>query len=250
MTDFRSQSAGSDSTVGTVASTASQEGSAVAHHAKDAAADVASTAKEQTRHVARETKHQVGQVVGDVRERVAREADEQARRVSQGIGKIADELSSMAEHSSDDSPAGNALRQVADTGRQAARFLDERGASGLLETTQDFARRKPGAFLIGAVVAGFLVGRVVKSANSSSDARQDQGGRPDAPRHAEPGTQSARPAVVPEPPAYDAPPPPVGAVPGAPGAVVPPVGYPTDGPHAPQAPRHGTPGGGAAHVQP
>lgn len=247
MTDIRGRSTGPDSTVGTVTSTASQEGNAVVHHAKDAAADVASTAKDQSRQVAHEAKHQTRQVVEDVRQRVGREADDQARRVSQGINKIADELSSMAEHSSEGSPAAGALRQVADTGRQAARFLDERGASGLLETAQDFARRKPGTFLIGAALTGFLVGRVVKSASGSSESQPGRmTGRPDATRTTQAETwQSVQPAVA--QPAV-APP---AAEPTTPyGAPLRPTAGPYDDPPAPRAPQHATPGGGGAHVQP
>ena len=58
------------------------------------------------------------------------------------------------------------------TSRQAARFLDERGAQGLLDSARDYARRKPGTFLLGAAVAGFLVGRVAKSATGGG---QNQG---------------------------------------------------------------------------
>ncbi len=233
-----------------MASTASQEGNAVAHHAKDAVADVASTAKEQTQQVAHEAKHQAKQVVEDVRQRVGREADDQARRVSEGITKLADELSSMAEHSSEGSPAAGALRQVADTGRQAARFLDERGAGGLLETAQDFARRKPGTFLIGAAVAGLLVGRVVKSASGSSDSRQNGvTGRPDATRSPQVETwQTTQPAgLAPTPTPYGATVPPVT---GPDGAVVPPTVSPYVDPLVPRTPQHTAPGGGATHVQP
>ncbi|MEO6086333.1 MAG: hypothetical protein ABIQ18_24790 [Umezawaea sp.] len=165
MTDIQGRSTGPDGRVGEVAASASQESGAVAQHAKSAAADVSTTAREQAREVAHETAGQARRVVDDVRQRASQEADDQAKRVVQGINRLADELTSMAEHSSEGSPAAGALRQVADTGRQAARYLDERG---VLDATQDFARRKPGTFLVGAAVAGFLVGRVVKSATGSS----------------------------------------------------------------------------------
>jgi hypothetical protein len=168
VTDIQGRSTGPDGRVGVVAASASQESGAVAQHAKSAAADVSTTAREQAREVAHETAGQARRVVDDVRQRASQEADDQAKRVVQGINRLADELTSMAEHSSEGSPAAGALRQVADTGRQAARYLDERGVGGVLEATQDFARRKPGTFLVGAAVAGFLVGRVVKSATGSS----------------------------------------------------------------------------------
>lgn len=162
--------------VGAVRETAGQEGTAVARHARQAAGEVGATAREQAAQVAQEAKGQAKHVVRDVRERVAGEAEQQAQRVSQQINRIADELHSMAENSGPDSMTAPALRQVAETGRQAARYLDERGARGLLESAQDFARRKPGTFLIGAAVAGFLVTRVAKSMSGSSQT-QDYGTR-------------------------------------------------------------------------
>jgi hypothetical protein len=149
--------------VGAVRETAGQEGAAVAQHARQAAGDVRSTAREQVGQVAHEATGQAKHVAHDMRERVATEAEEQARRVSRQIDRIADELGTMADGSGPDSLTAGALRQVSDAGRQAARYLDERGARGLLDSAQDFARRKPGTFLIGAAVAGFLVARAAKS---------------------------------------------------------------------------------------
>lgn len=160
--------------VGAVRETAGQEGAAVAQHARQAAGEVRSTARDQVGQVAHEATGQAKHVVHDMRERVATEAEEQARRVSRQIDRIADELGTMADGSGPDSLTAGALRQVSDAGRQAARYLDERGARGLLDSAQDFARRKPGTFLIGAAVAGFLVARAAKSMSAGNDDRQAQ----------------------------------------------------------------------------
>ncbi|PSL56096.1 hypothetical protein B0I31_104387 [Saccharothrix carnea] len=160
--------------VGAVRETAGQEGTAVAQHAMQAAGEVRSTAREQVGQVAHEATGQAKHVVHDMRERVASEAEEQARKVSRQIDRIADELGTMADGSGPDSLTAGALRQVSDAGRQAARYLDERGARGLLDSAQDFARRKPGTFLIGAAVAGFLVARAAKSMSGSDQPRQAQ----------------------------------------------------------------------------
>lgn len=244
MTDIQGRSTGPDGKVGEVAASASQEGGAVAQHAKSAAADVSTTAKEQAREVAHETAGQARRVVDDVRQRASQEADDQAKRVVQGINRLADELTSMAEHSTEGSPAAGAIRQVADTGRQAARYLDERGLGGVLEATQDFARRKPGTFLIGAAVAGFLVGRVVKSATGSSSsgnrATSEPATRPavgQVPPRADTYVAVSETAVPPTPAMSPAPPPPP-ATPAYP---------PIDDPLVPE---YSTRPGGAPHVQP
>ncbi|MEU4744649.1 hypothetical protein AB0G02_29890 [Actinosynnema sp. NPDC023658] len=160
--------------VSAVRETAGQEGTAVAQHARQAAGEVGATAREQVGQVAQEATGQAKHVVRDMRERVATEAEEQARKVSRQIDRIADELGSMAENSGPDSLTAGTLRQVSDAGRQAARYLDERGARGLLDTAQDFARRKPGTFLIGAAVAGFLVARAAKSLNAPYQSQSAQ----------------------------------------------------------------------------
>ena len=219
MTDIRGRSAGPDSKMA----------------AKDVASDVAATAKEQAQEVVHETAAQARHVAEDVRQRVGREADNQAQRVAQGINRLADELTSMAKHSSEDSPAAGALNQVADTGRQVARFLDERGVGGVLESTQNFARRNPGTFLLGAAVAGFLVGRVVKSATGSPPSRSGE----------QTGAGYATPSYDTRLPVPETRPAPTGAVPQAAPAAYPPVD-----PQAPRAPQYSAPGGGAPHVQP
>lgn len=162
--------------MGGVRTAARDEGFEVAQHAKEAAGQVGSTVREQASQVTQETAAQARHVVRDVRERLAAEAEDQARRVSSQLGRIADELGQMAGNAPSDSMSAGAIQSAADTSRQAARFLDERGAQGLLDSARDYARRKPGTFLLGAVVAGFLVGRVAKSATGGGDEPRQQGG--------------------------------------------------------------------------
>ncbi|MCC8249261.1 hypothetical protein [Saccharothrix luteola] len=186
--------------VGAVRETAGQEGAAVAQHARQAAGDVRSTAREQVGQVAHEATGQAKHAVHDMRERVATEAEEQARRVSRQIDRIADELGTMADGSGPDSLTAGALRQVSDAGRQAARYLDERGARGLLDSAQDFARRKPGTFLIGAAVAGFLVARAAKSMSAGDQQQPRYPQRGYADQTTTPvTTSSTTPTAVPTP---------------------------------------------------
>jgi hypothetical protein len=162
--------------MGGVRTAARDEGFEVAQHARDAAGQVGTTVRDQAAQVTHETADQARHVVRDVRERVVVEAEEQAKRVSKQLGRIADELGEMAGGAPSDSMSAGAIQSAADTSRQAARFLDERGAQGLLDSARDYARRKPGTFLLGAAVAGFLIGRVAKSATGGdqSQGRQNQ----------------------------------------------------------------------------
>jgi len=139
---------------------------------RSAAGEVAGTAKDQTQQVVRETGNQARQVAQQTRERLSAEAKSQTERASGSLRQWSDELASMAESSKPDSPVSGAVHQLADSGRRAADYLDRRGFEGAVGELQDFARRRPGTFLIGAAVAGFLVGRAAKA---STQAYQDQG---------------------------------------------------------------------------
>ncbi|TWP53658.1 hypothetical protein FKR81_02535 [Lentzea tibetensis] len=134
--------------------------------------------------------------VGGVREAaqqegaaVAHHAKEAAGEVSaaaqEQVGQVAREARAQANH-----VVRDVRDKVADTSRQAARYLDERGARGLLDSAQDFARRRPDAFLLGAAAAGFVVGRVAKSATDQQGKGQHVARRPEPVRPPEAQTRA------------------------------------------------------------
>jgi len=138
---------------------------------KAAAADAAGTAKSQMRDVAGEVRQQSRNVAGQVRDGVTEQARVQQGNLAQAVRRVADELEAMAEQRPD-SPAASVVSRVADGGHQVAQYLADRGPEGLLAEVQDFARRRPGAFLATALVSGFVIGRlgrgVIGAATESS----------------------------------------------------------------------------------
>ncbi|WP_227015031.1 MULTISPECIES: hypothetical protein [Nocardiopsis] len=151
----------------------------MAETARGTAGEVASTAREQARSLTDEARSEAKHVTGDVQNRLREEARSQTQRTSQNLRQWSEELSSMADHGNPQSPVSSVVHQVAQGGRGAADFLEERGVDGLLEETKNFAQRKPMAFLAGAALAGFVVGRAVK-ASSSAGGQSHQGGQPEA----------------------------------------------------------------------
>ncbi|WP_406840505.1 hypothetical protein ACICHK_37925 [Streptomyces sp. AHU1] len=153
-----------------------KETSATAGQAKQAASQVAGTAAEQAKTVVGEARQQAGNALGDLRGRAMEEADGQARRAAGVLRQWAQDLSGLAEHAQGDSPARHLAAQAADRGHRTADYLDKQGVEGLVSDLQNFARRRPGAFLGGAVLAGLAVGRLAKAAtNASRPDGQDQG---------------------------------------------------------------------------
>lgn len=180
--------------------TAKEQASATAGQAREATGEVAGTALDQARTVAGEARRQAGSAVGDLRGRVADEVAGQTRRAAGTVHQWADDLAELARNAPGDSPARSLVSQVADGGHRAADYLDRHGVEGMTEDLKGFARRRPGAFLAGAALAGLAVGRMAKAggkAKSGQGAQQDQA----QVRAAEPpGLPEG--AVRPEPRAY------------------------------------------------
>jgi hypothetical protein len=158
----------SDSTSGS--GKAGQVAQAGGQAAQQAASDVKDTAAEQARRVAGEAKSQVRGLASDVRDRVGEQARTQNDKLVGTIRDTADQLDQMRGDRVE-GPAATVVSRVADSGRQLADYLEHHGPEGVLREVQDFARRRPGAFLATALAAGFVVGRLGKSvAKADGDA--------------------------------------------------------------------------------
>lgn len=145
-----------------------REPQGTAQQAKTAAGEVVGTARGQAQTVAREAKDQTRRLVGQMQNRISEQAQHQGERAAHTIREWADELTSMGDSVKPDSPMHGVVHQIADRGRQVADYLEQQGLANIVQEVQDFARRRPGLFLAGAVAAGFLVGRAAKAATSSS----------------------------------------------------------------------------------
>ncbi|GAA4903804.1 hypothetical protein LX16_3777 [Stackebrandtia albiflava] len=125
---------------------------------KDAGRKVA----DQAREVAGETAAQTRHVGAEMRDSVTGEAHRQSDRLAEGIRHMADEFDDMVANR-EESPARTIVSKVAAAGRRLADDLSEKGPEGVLDEVQDFARRKPGAFVLAAAASGFVVGRLGKA---------------------------------------------------------------------------------------
>jgi hypothetical protein len=137
----------------------------VADTARDEAGRVGEEAKAQTRNVVSETRVQL-------REQ-ARQQTDKATTVLQGLGG---NVRALAEGRTDETGAvGDYVNQVADRLEDLAQRANELGFDGVVDELQRLARRRPGAFLMGAAAAGFAVGRVLRGARDASAAPASRG---------------------------------------------------------------------------
>ena len=181
--------------------TASQAREAAAT-AADQGKHVAGVAREQASQVAGEAATQARRVVDDARRQVTSTLDEQARsqqdRLSGTLRSLSDELGEMAGHGS--GTAGDLAREVADRTRELGRYLDEHEPGQLLDDVRDFARRRPGLFLLGAVGAGLVVGRLARGVTDGARAADAGLADGDEPTRATTTTAMTAPAAPAAPP--------------------------------------------------
>ena len=180
--------------------TAKAEASNLAQTSKEGAGQVASTAKEQGQQVLSEATSQARSLVDETRSQLGQQAGQQQQRAASSLRSISDDLRAMADNSFSSGVAAQVVRQASEQVQQVAGWLDSRDPSGMLEDVRDFARRRPGAFLVGAAATGLLAGRATRagvdmkrSESSSGDGYTAAGGYPDTTSTMPPVTETQYP---------------------------------------------------------
>jgi hypothetical protein len=151
---------------------AQQQASDVGRTTADAGRDVAATATEQAGHVAHEAKRQARDLLGEARDQAAQQARTGQHKAEESIRELASELREMADGGDHHGTASEFAVQAADRLHGVADWIGAREPGDLVEEVRRFARRRPGTFLLGAVVTGALVGRLTRGA---VDAQRDTG---------------------------------------------------------------------------
>jgi hypothetical protein len=156
------------------ADVAREQAGQVGQRAAEAGSDAAGAAKDQAREVVSETGRQARDLVAEARGQVREQAGGQRDRLVGGLRSLGDELSSMAEQGGQSGVAAEAASQLSGRSHDLARYLEGREPGDLLEEVRSYARRRPGAFLLGAAVAGIVVGRLTRGV-VAAQADQDDG---------------------------------------------------------------------------
>jgi len=161
MSDNEDRAATQQHTARELVDTTRAAGADLVQTARDASADLARTAREEARQVAHATAGQADRVRIGVRQRMRDEVDRQHRQVTDRVNTFAQELDAMAaEHP--DTPASELVGMLAERSRSFAEYLDRHDPETVLDELQEFARRRPGTFILAAVAAGFVAGRLGK----------------------------------------------------------------------------------------
>ncbi|OYN90682.1 hypothetical protein [Parenemella sanctibonifatiensis] len=180
---------------GSTTDVAKDEAAQTKDAAVGAAQDVAATAQQQAAEVASEVQQRAGDLLGQVSDEVQSQGRTQQQRLAGGLTSAGQELDQMASNSDSGGVATEVTRQVSQQLSRAGTWLEQREPTEVLEEIRGFARRQPVAFLIGAGLAGFVVGRLARSvvANRTElDSPSSKGSSPQP--AAEPAAITARPA--------------------------------------------------------
>ena len=160
-----------------VVSVAQEQGQQVASVATDQAREVGAAAKEQADRVKGEIVEQGRTLAEEARGQLQSQAYSQSRQLADTVSRLGDEVRALSEGRPEDadtvvpyvSNTADAIYDAADRLYSLAEDINERGLGGVLEEVQAFARRRPGAFLVGAAVAGLAVGRTVRAAKGEGE---------------------------------------------------------------------------------
>jgi len=145
---------------------ARERASEVASGAQEKAGEVAQQARDEAANVASAAGEKASELAGTARQELRERARSEASNVGERMRSIADELRAMGQTSQEQGGmTAGLVSQLADKVDTGAQRLSEGDLDAVLDDVKRFARNRPGAFLLGAAGAGFLVGRILRSAD-------------------------------------------------------------------------------------
>ena len=152
------QSTGAPST----ADVARDQASQVGQSASGAASHVAQHSKEQIGEVAAEAQRQARDLLGEARTQVSQQAGAQRDRLTEALRALSTELEEMADKGGQGGIASEIARQVSQRITSVAGAIEGREPADLLADVRSYARQRPTVFLVGALAAGVVAGRLTR----------------------------------------------------------------------------------------
>ena len=161
---------------------AKEQATQVGQTVKASGQKVAGTTVEQGKNVLDEGRTQARHLTREVGNQVTEQTSAQKDKAATGLRSLSDELRGMANgQGAPSGVAGDLVQQASAKAGELAEWLEQRDPGTLLEEVRGMARRKPGTFLLGALAAGVVAGRLTRGAvDASKD--QDVTGSGAAPR--------------------------------------------------------------------
>lgn len=138
--------------------------------AKDKAGQALDQAKDKAGQALDQAKDKATEVTDQAQERAKSMLDHQKVRAADGLGSVADALRQTGQHLGEENQQmGHFAEKAADTVENLSHQLRDKNVDELFHAAESFARREPQLFLGGALVAGVLLARFLKSSRPVQD---------------------------------------------------------------------------------
>ncbi|MDR7385665.1 hypothetical protein [Promicromonospora iranensis] len=165
-----------ESNAGTESTGVKERASAAASQAGEAGRETMHEAKERARDVAHEATDRTRGLVDRTRTELSSQVASQQEHLAGGLRALGDELGQMSSGSDDPGYATDLVQRAGAATGQVAQWFEEREPSDVLHEVEDFARRRPGMFILMAAGAGLLVGRLLRGAKDAPGGGDGSGG--------------------------------------------------------------------------
>lgn len=186
----------SPATAKETAKTAADQASSVAGAAAGNVKAVASEASTQTKAVVAQAKDHVQTLATQTKGELLTQADAKSQQAASGLRTLSEQISALGDgRPGDAGPLTHYLQEAQDKVSSLASRLEAGGPQGVLDDLTAYARRRPGMFLLGAVGAGVVVGRMVRSGKAAVADQHDSADSTGRPALSAPATASALSSV-------------------------------------------------------
>ena len=134
--------------------------------AGDAARSMTETAKHEGKAVVGTAKEETARLASSARSEFRRQGDEQTRRMAERVREVADQLDGIKRGEAPTGATASVLDEVGSRAQRMASRLDEGGIEGVTSEMKQFARQRPGLFLLGAFGLGIVAGRTLRNVDT------------------------------------------------------------------------------------
>ena len=134
--------------------------------AGEAARSITETAKTEGKAVVGTAKDETARLASSARSEFRRQGDEQTRRMAERVREVADQLEGIKRGEAPSGATATVLDEVGSRAQRMASRLDEGGIEGVTAEMKQFARQRPGLFLLGAFGLGIVAGRTLRNVDT------------------------------------------------------------------------------------
>jgi hypothetical protein len=164
--------------------------------AADEGKKVAGVAKDEVKNVTAEAQNQLRGLIDQATSQVDEQSKAQKSRLAETVRTFGDDLESMRpQGEGGGGVAAQVVQQVAQQARSLASHLDDKEPTELLDDVRAYARRRPGTFLLGALAAGVVAGRLTRGAKEAQSSGPSGSMRTDV-QTTTPGTNGSEAPVT------------------------------------------------------